>query len=202
MQRHAARAVVIDLEPALLHDAAGTRIELIERCGNAIAGQQVALVRFDQRSRLMAGVGQVGDGAISVFSIVTRARVEQHVAAGHALLHLDDLFALDLQRAGHRIDLVFAQGLAVGRHLGVVFEALLHGAQVEKQLALGLGGGHLDHAPVAQDVFVNFSLDPVQRIADQAHPLVGIEAFDRLHQPDVALLNEVGMWQPVAQVFA
>jgi hypothetical protein len=38
---------------------------------------------------------------------------------------------------------------------GVFLQALLHRAQVEEQLALGLGGGDLDHAPVLQDVLVD-----------------------------------------------
>jgi hypothetical protein len=74
--------------------------------------------------------------------------------------------------------------------------------QVEEQLALRLGGGHLDQAPVLQDVLVNLGLDPVQRVADQAHALVGVEALDGLHQADVALLDQVGVRQAVAQVLA
>jgi hypothetical protein len=42
--------------------------------------------------------------------------------------------------------------------IGVVLEPLLHGAQVEEQLALGLGRGDLDHAPVLQDVLVDLGL--------------------------------------------
>jgi hypothetical protein len=85
---------------------------------------------------------------------------------------------------------------------GIGLEALLHRAQVEEQLALGLGGGHLDHAPVLQDVFVDLGLDPVQRVAHQAHALVGVEALDGLHQADVAFLDQVAVRQAVAQVLA
>ena len=81
-------------------------------------------------------------------------------------------------------------------------QALLHRAQVEEQLALGLGGGHLDHAPVLQDVFVDFGLDPVHRVADQAHALVGVEALDGLHQADVAFLDQVALGQAIAKVLA
>jgi hypothetical protein len=90
----------------------------------------------------------------------------------------------------------------VRRHVGVVLEALLHRAQVEEQLALGLGRGDLDHAPVLQDVLMDLGLDPVQRIAHQAHALVRVEALDGLHQADVAFLDQVAVGQAVAQVFA
>jgi hypothetical protein len=76
--------------------------------------------------------------------------------------------------------------LTVGR---VGLQALLHRAQVEEELALGLGGGDLDHAPVPEDVLVDLGLDPVQRVADQAHALLGVEALDGLHQADVAFLD-------------
>jgi hypothetical protein len=90
-------------------------------------------------------------------------------------------------------------GVTVGRF---ALHALLHRAQVEEQLALGLGRGDLDHAPVLQDVFVDLGLDPVHRIADQAHALLGVEALDGLHQADVAFLDQVALRQPVAQVLA
>ena len=94
--------------------------------------------------------------------------------------------ALDVQLPGHHVDLCVRQRVAVGLDVGVVLEALLHRAQVEEQLALGLGGGHLDHAPVLQDVFMDLGLDPVQRVAHQAHALVGVKALHGLHQADVA----------------
>ena len=84
--------------------------------------------------------------------------------------------------------------------IGFGFHALLHRAQVEKQFALCLGGSHLDHAPVLQDVLVNFGLDPVHGVAHQAHALVGIEALHGFHQADVAFLNEVGVGQAIAQI--
>ena len=84
----------------------------------------------------------------------------------------------------------------------VVLHRLLHRAQVEEQLALRLGRRDLDHAPVLQDVLVDLGLDPVQRVAHQAHALVRVEALDGLHQADVAFLDQVGMRQAVAEVAA
>jgi hypothetical protein len=62
-------------------------------------------------------------------------------------------------------------------------------AQVEEQLALGFGCRQLDHAPVAQNVFVNFGLDPVHRIRHQTNALLRVEALDGFHQTDVTFLN-------------
>ena len=40
------------------------------------------------------------------------------------------------------------------------------------------------------------------RVADQPHALVGVEALDRLHQADVAFLDQVAVRQAVAEVLA
>jgi hypothetical protein len=90
--------------------------------------------------------------------------------------------------------------LSAGGRVGL--EALLHRAQVEEQLALGLGRRDLDHAPVLQDVLVDLGLDPVHGVAHQAHALVGVEALHGLHQADVAFLDQVAVRQAVAQVLA
>ena len=34
----------------------------------------------------------------------------------------------------------------------------------------------------------------------EPHTAVGIKVFDRLHEPDIAFLNEVGVRQPIAQI--
>jgi len=45
-----------------------------------------------------------------------------------------------------------------------------------------------------------FGLDPVHRERHQPHAAFRIESLDRLHQADIAFLDEVGMRQAVAQV--
>ena len=83
-----------------------------------------------------------------------------------------------------------------------VFIGILHGVfhrtQIEEQFTLRLGGGDFDHAPVFQDVFVDFGLDPVHGVTDQAHTLLGVKALDRFHQPDIAFLNQIGVGQAIA----
>ena len=100
----------------------------------------------------------------------------------------------------NRIQCVAVRGRIAFARIGL--EALFHRTQVEKKLALGFGRGDLDHAPIFQNVFVNFGLDPVHGVAHQAHALVGIETFDSLHQAHIAFLNQVSMGQAIAQVLA
>jgi hypothetical protein len=81
-------------------------------------------------------------------------------------------------------------------------QAGLVAAQVEEQLALGLGRRDLHQAPVLQDVLVHLGLDPVHGVRHQAHALVRVETLDCLHQADIAFLDQVGVRQAVAQVAA
>ena len=89
--------------------------------------------------------------------------------------------------------------ISVGRERGA---GRLHAAQVEEELALRLGGGDLHHPPVAQDVLVDLGLDPVDRERREPHAALGVEALHRLHQADVAFLDQVGLRQTVAHVVA
>ena len=159
-------------------------------------------MRFHQRRGLLRCICKVGNRAKSFFTVIAWARVQQNVTAGHALLHLNDFFTLDVQRFRHMADLVVAQCVAMRGHIGIVLVTLLHRTQVKKQLALRLGRGNFHHAPVFQDVLMHLSLDPVQRIAHQPHALIRIKTLDGLHQANVALLNQVAVWQTVAQIFA
>src|SRR3546814_11950436 len=60
----------------------------------------------------------------------------------------------------------------------------------------------LDDAPVAQDEFVHLGTHPMHREADQTHALIGVEALDRLHQADIAFLDQVAHAQAVALITA
>ena len=153
----------------------------------------------------MVAVGQISNRAKGFFAIVAVHRVQHHVATGQAAFHFQYFLGLDPQLARHGGNLRGAERVAVGVEIGrsvLALEALAHGAQIEKQLALGLGRGDLDHAPVFQDVFVDFGLDPMQRVAHQAHALVRVKALDRLHQAHIAFLDQVAVGQAVANVLA
>ena len=80
--------------------------------------------------------------------------------------------------------------------------AFTHAAQVEEKFALRLGGGHAHHAPVAQDKFVDFSLNPMYGKGKQAGTAIGFITFYGFHQADVAFLNQVGLVEAVAIVAA
>jgi hypothetical protein len=119
-----------------------------------------------------------------------RRRVERHVLAGQPAFHLAHFMGLDAEGVGHRVDFIIVQP----------GQALLLAAQIEEQLALRLGGGDLDDAPVAQDELVDLGLDPVHRKGHQAHAHLGVEALDGLHQAHVAFLDQVGLGQAVAGI--
>src|SRR6185312_6598361 len=99
VQRHAARAVVVDLEPALFDDAAAARVERFERERDAVAGEPVALLALEDARRLVALVRQVRDRRIALLAVVD-LRLERDVAARQARLHLEDFLALDVEALG------------------------------------------------------------------------------------------------------
>ncbi|CFP68372.1 Uncharacterised protein [Bordetella pertussis] len=139
---------------------------------------------------LPALIGQIGDRRETVVIVVLA--FQRQVAPGQAHFHLADVLAAHIELARDVVDLLGIQRLAVGAHA----------AQVEEQLALRLGGGHLDQPPVADDEFVDFGLDPVHGERHQPHPALGVEALDGLHQADIAFLDQVGVRQAVTQVLA
>jgi hypothetical protein len=119
-------------------------------------------------------------------------QVETDVASGQARFHLQHFALGDIEVGRHRA------------HFGGVepAQARLRLAQVEEQLALRLGRGDLDDAPVLQDELVHLGTDPVHGETHQAHADVGVEALDGLHQADVAFLDQVAERQAVAVVAA
>ena len=90
----------------------------------------------------------------------------------------------------------------IGPHVALVErrDAALGLAQVEEQLLLIGGGAHLHQRPRAQDVFLDRRLDPPHRIGRQPEALVGLEALDRLHQPDIAFGDDFGNRQAIAAI--
>ena len=202
MQRHAARVVVIDLEPALLDDAAAACVQHFECLHQTFARLRIAAATFEHLGRLAGIIGQVGDWGVA-FLVVVVLRVERNIATRQPGFHLDHLGRLDVEGGGHLRNIGRRQRVAVGVGIaGIALEALLHRPQVEEQLALRFGGGELDHAPIAQDVFVDLGFDPVHRVAHQANTLIRVESLDGLHQPDIAFLDQIAVRQTVAQILA
>ena len=70
-------------------------------------------------------------------------------------------------------------------------QSLSRAPQIEEQLALRLGGGDLGDPPVAQNELVNLRPDPVNRKGDEPNSDTRVETLDRLHQADIALLNQI-----------
>jgi len=176
-------------QPAALDDVTAAVVEFGDRAAQPFVLKPRQLGRGEGLGGLGVRVGQVGDGCEAVL-VVAAVGLERDVLPAEAGFHLHHVLGLDVQLARDRFHFIGAQGVAAG----------LQSAQVEEQLALGLGGGHLDQAPVLEDVFVDLGLDPVDREGHQTHAPVGVEALDRLHEADIAFLDQVGMGQTVAQV--
>src|SRR3546814_9842486 len=110
------------------------------------------------RRILVAGPQVRGGRRRGVVVVVAGGRVEADVAAGQARLHLQHFALGNVEVGGHRAHFRGVQPA----------QALLALAQVEEQLALRLGGGDLDDAPVLEDVLVHLGADTVHRIG-RAH---------------------------------
>ena len=85
---------------------------------------------------------------------------------------------------------------AFGQQFGLGVEALIDQAlllllEFEEELALPLRGADLHQPPVVHDELQDVRLDPEGRVIGELDVLVGVELLDRLHEPDVAFLDEV-----------
>ena len=114
--------------------------------------------------------------------IVFQRGIQGNVPAVQPLIHVDDFPFGYAQRS--RQQLRFGVESLVDQLLFFFF-------QLEKQLALPLGGSDFDQAPVVHDEFEDIGLDPEGSIVGKFDIFVGIEFFDGLHEPDVALLNQI-----------
>ncbi len=134
------------------------------------------------------GIRQIQDTSALPFLI--RFEVERVIVTGHPPFHLQHLGLGDTQIVRHGGALLTAHpaGMAAA------------GTEVEEQLALRLGSGHLDNTPVAQDEFVNLRLDPMHCKGDQTYAMIRVVALHRLHQADIAFLNQVGFLQAISPI--
>ena len=111
---------------------------------------------------------------------------------------IPDLGHVDLEVAGDPLPPFLGQAVAPAAvALGDALDAGAQAAQVEEQRLLGGGGAGADDGPVAQDVVLHGRADPPGRVGGKAHLAVRLEAAGRLHQSDVALLNEIAHGQAV-----
>ena len=101
----------------------------------------------------------------------------------------------DAEALGDELDLVRAH-VALIEHRNLALGL----AQAEEQFLLVGRGAHLHQRPRAQDVFLDGRLDPPHGIGGEPEALLGLEAFDRLHQADMAFRDYVGDRQTVAAI--
>ena len=148
-------------------------------------------------------VGQVGDRRVALLAVVG-LRLQRHVAAGQARLHLDHFVGLDVQLARHRVDLGRRQRVAV--RVGVERRRSFMPCFIERRLKNSLRCALVVATLTMRQFFRMYSwisaLIQCMRVAHQAHALLGVEALDGLHQADIAFLDQVALRQAVAQVLA
>jgi hypothetical protein len=73
-------------------------------------------------------------------------------------------------------------------------------AQAEEQFLLIGRGAQLHQRPRAQDVFLHSCLDPPHGVGGEPEAPLGLEAFNRLHQADMAFRDQVSDRQTVAAI--
>ena len=178
-------------QPAAGDDVAATLIESRQGVAQVVTTIVITLFLFQQHGRFEAPVDQVG-GRHELLLLVFRADIERHIVSVQPLLHGQHVTVLDPELLGQRVDFTRAHPA----------QRLARAAQVEEQLALRLGGRDLDDAPVAQDELVHLGFDPMHGERHQAHADRWVKAFDRLHEADIALLDEVVLGQAVTAVAA
>ena len=178
-------------KPATLQNVARTLVQLAQRLSQTSRVVGFPVIRLELRGRIEAVILQVLRWRlIALLFLFAGAGIVARVVGRQTTFHLAHDLRLDVEILGDRIDLVVAQPR----------QPLLGTAQVEEQLTLRLGRGDLDDAPVAQHIFVDLGLDPVNCERDQTNALVRVETLDRLHQPDVAFLDQVGLGQSITGV--
>ena len=116
------------------------------------------------------------------FLISIERHVDRQVTRGHALFHLHHFFFFHPQ--------VLGQQLGLGRE-AFRLQPLFFPLQVEEELALGLGGTELDHPPVVHEVADDIGPDPPHGIGRKAHAPVRIKVTHRLHEANIAFLDQV-----------
>ena len=179
-------------QPALEENIAAALVQLGQPFLQLMAGAVAPVRAFQLGGRIVTLVFQIVHRCVGGVVIIILGAIEAQILTIQAAFHLAHFPRGHAQVLRHGIDFV----------MGQPGQLLLGAAQVEEQLALRLGGRHLDDAPVAQDEFMNLGADPVHGEGHQAHAHFRVEALDRLHQADVAFLHQVSLGQAIAGVAA
>ena len=180
-------------QPALGQDIAAALIKISQGLVQTIFAAALPIAGF----HLLGGVGAVilqeELGCLpAAFIIGIRRRIKRHVSTRESALHAVHFFDIHTEFVRYCFGLVSTQPGQV----------LLGTAKVEEKLALCLGGGNFDDAPVAQNVLVHFRLDPVHGERYQTHALFGVEALHSFHQANIAFLNQVSFSQAITGITA
>ena len=178
-------------QPALIQNVTAAVVQHFQRFVKVAGGVVGPVSIFQLARRVVPVVFQVVGWRLERTVVVSfGCRVERHIMTGQAAFHLAHFARLYAEAFSHTMHFIVVQP-------GQTF---FLAAQVEEQFALSLGGRDFHDPPVAQDKFVDLCLDPVHRKRHQTHTHFRVEAFDRLHQADVAFLDQVSLSQAIARI--
>ncbi len=178
---------LVFIEPSPLNDVPASFVESVEGIVQLIAPQFLRSRIGDQPFRAVPHIREIAFGGQRPLLAVIVAAIERHVSAAHAGFHLPHRVLRHVEIAGERADLIVLHPA----------KARPGFAEIEKQLALRFGRSNFDDAPVAKNKVINLRANPVHRERHQAHVTGRIVALDGLHQPDIALLYQIGQRQSV-----
>ena len=140
------------------------------------------------------------------------ALIDQHVLPLHVAFFAHGRIEGTVHRTqarGHAVDIHFADLEFLGNMLAVfrvdrgpvdIPDLGPQAAQIEEKRLLGGGCPGPHDRPVAQDIVLDGGADPPAGIGRKADIAARFEPVGRLHQPDIAFLDQVGEGQAVALV--
>jgi hypothetical protein len=168
--------------PAALQDLAASVVQRIERLRETVRSVLIPLLAFYGDRRVRFRMRQIRRGRVrGLFLIRVRRRIERQITRAQTLLHVRHFGRGHTEIFGDCTSLTFREPAQV----------FLEPAQVEEQLALRFRRRDFHETPIAQHILVNLGANPMHRERHQAHTHRRVEALHRLHESDIAFLNQI-----------
>ena len=158
-------------QPATLQYVSAALVQLVKGQRQTLMITFFPVVRFQQARGVLAVIFQIVNWSDEGAVVITVAAIKANIYGTQTAFHPAHFFDIDTKIAGNCMRFIVTQPR----------QLLFGAAQIEKQLALRLGGRHFDNPPVAQYIFVNFRFNPMHSKRHQTHPFAGIKALYRLH---------------------
>ncbi len=185
------RRLIVFVQPAGADNVLATLVQTLHRVGQLVGRLLFPVIIFNAIGKVRRFILQVEHRCHRLaIGLVVRRHVEGHVLRRHTGFHFTYVFARHAQLTGHHLDFILVKPA----------QTLLSFTQVKEQLTLRFGGRDFHNTPVTQNVFVNFSLNPVYGEGNQTHAHFRVETTHGFHQANVAFLNQIRLRQAIARV--